>query len=947
MADGKIRREDLFDEGVFKAFNELKSQTDLMVSNFKKFIDEARRLNKELSGSESFKKYSQTTKKTNTNVKELTLTQKEHQKSVAQLQREQAKLNLVYTEENKELERVKRERRFARKEIDAEKGSISQLRAENARLADQRDKLNVNTKRGRAEIARLNSAINQNNAVIRKNSDALTRQKIGIGKYTQAITGLIPKILGQAGLVGGFFLLFKTLRNGAKVVSDYDSATRKLASILGTTRENTKELNDEAKLLGSLSKFTATQVTELQTELAKLGFTVDEISASTPGIIDFATATGAELGSAAKTAAIALRVFNKDASQMNDVVAALAVGTTKSALAFEDYETILSTVGPVANSYNFTLEDTIGLTGRLRDAGFDASSAATATRNILLNLADANGDLAKSLGRPIKSLDDMVAGLVELDEKGVSLAETLELTDKRSVAAFNRFLTGAESARDLRDAVSGANDQLERMVEEQMKSLDNQIKLLKSAWEGLILSIESGEGVIARAVTGTLSILTDALTELANLDLIFTRTSKLTEDQVRRTYDVLSAMSRAKEGIKFQEVIDEFEKVNYVLLQFDETQEKAFKNSLDNAGFNAKEQVLLWDEYLRRRKEQFESEVKATQDYQKRLTENQIKEEKLRLKAAEDAFTELRKLAKDDFSDEEMDFINWDLQLEKAEESVDDYGVILEELSKKTLEEQDEVFQDFLEKEQQKRKAIQQTLDSFKTFFEARGQFIKNDIERLQNQRDFELKTSEDTAEAKTKIEEKYSDELTKLRQKQAKNEKIQSLFSVAINTARAIAEALPNIPLSILVGAIGAVQAAAIIAQPIPQFEKGTDSSPEGSAIVGEKGSELMIDRKGNVGFSPDKPSLTYLEQGTKVIPADITRQIMSNTIMANVMMSKGKGSEARQIIDELKTSNDKLRMELRKKPVSSVNIDSSGISVMTRSERTLQKRIDKYFRT
>lgn len=81
----------------------------------------------------------------------------------------------------------------------------------------------------------------------------------------------------------------------------------------------------------------------------------------------------------------------------------------------------------------------MALLGKLADAGFDASMSATATRNILLNLADGNGKLAKALGEPVKTLPELVVGLKKLKEQGVDLNTTLELTDKRSVSRFQCF----------------------------------------------------------------------------------------------------------------------------------------------------------------------------------------------------------------------------------------------------------------------------------------------------------------------------------------------------------------------------------------------------------------------------------------------------------------------------------------------------------------------------
>ena len=84
---------------------------------------------------------------------------------------------------------------------------------------------------------------------------------------------------------------------------------------------------------------------------------------------------------------------------------------------------------------------------------------------------------------------------------------------------------------------------------------------------------------------------------------------------------------------------------------------------------------------------------------------------------------------------------------------------------------------------------------------------------------------------------------------KQAKQDKALAIFQASISTARAITEALPNLPLAILVGIAGAIQIAAIAARPIPKFEKGgliggKLHSQGGTMIEAEQG-EYMVNRR------------------------------------------------------------------------------------------------------
>jgi hypothetical protein len=70
--------------------------------------------------------------------------------------------------------------------------------------------------------------------------------------------------------------------------------------------------------------------------------------------------------------------------------------------------------------------------------------------------------------------------------------------------------------------------------------------------------------------------------------------------------------------------------------------------------------------------------------------------------------------------------------------------------------------------------------------------------------------------------EEEIAKKKKQLAREAAIRDKALGLFSAGINTASAIVEALPNIPLSILAGVTGALQVATILATPLPAFANG-----------------------------------------------------------------------------------------------------------------------------
>ena len=509
--------------------------------------------------------------------------------------------------------------------------SRSQAKEMNKQLQKAVDVLKDTDENYIRTLARLNSTIGINTDYIKRNSDRYSQQKMTIGAYREEVKaawveiqngnksmqnmGIIARNAGKilnsefapglskvgaglkgwaAGYIGaqavvsGVVALFTKLREGVGSVVEFEFANSRLAAILGTTSDQIKELTLDAKRLGATTKYTASEATELQIELAKLGFTRKEILDATESVLRFAQATGAELGEAASLTGAALRMFNADTRETERYVSAMAVATTKSALSFSYLATALPIVGPVAKAFNFSIEDTLALLGKLSDAGFDASMSATATRNILLNLADTNGVLAKSLGGPVKTLPELVAGLQKLKEQGVDLNSTLEMTDKRSVAAFNAFLTAADKIVPLREQITGVEGELGDMAHTMEDNAKGAIDSLKSAWEALMISLGKNTGVLSgiineftdlvrsmRAVIATAEELGEE--RLANAARNGQEAAKLDKEWVKSKEESIDrvALKYRKEGVDGAEAFEKARGEQLKILERTLSQEEA------------------------------------------------------------------------------------------------------------------------------------------------------------------------------------------------------------------------------------------------------------------------------------------------------------------------------------------------------------------------------------
>jgi hypothetical protein len=84
------------------------------------------------------------------------------------------------------------------------------------------------------------------------------------------------------------------------------------------------------------------------------------------------------------------------------------------------------------------------------------------------------------------------------------------------------------------------------------------------------------------------------------------------------------------------------------------------------------------------------------------------------------------------------------------------------------------------------------------------------------------------------------------------------------------------GIPLSAFLYAQEALQIAAVLAQPLPAYEKGTNFAKGGLSRVSEKGSELVIEPSGKSYLTPETESIIDLKRGSKVIPAHQVQAMM-----------------------------------------------------------------------
>lgn len=234
-------------------------------------------------------------------------------------------------------------------------------------------------------------------------------------------------------------------------------------------------------------------------------------------------------------------------------------------------------------------------------------------------------------------------------------------------------------------------------------------------------------------------------------------------------------------------------------------------------------------------------------------------------------------------------------------------------------------------------------------------------IEKLKSSEQDEITIAGDNAAAKLAIESRYNSQIAveqkkinKLKHDQAVFDRDVAIAQIIIQTAEGIAKAIGSygyagIPLAAIIGAVGTAQTAVAVSTPIPSYAKGTDNHPGGLAVVGEKGAEIAMDRKGNaVLYDVPGATLTHLDAGTQVFTADETKRILAGEKNAafNSMVIASREPQRKSTSDILGAKLDKLTYVTENKKAAYFNITKQGMEALAREADIWKRLIDQNYR-
>lgn len=279
-----------------------------------------------------------------------------------------------------------------------------------------------------------------------------------------------------------------------KVAAEFEQSMLKVKAVSGATGTEFKALEADALRLGSATRFSASEVSGLQLEFAKLGFTSSEITKVTEATLALAQASDSDLATAAEVAGSTLRAFGLDASETQRVTDVMASSFSSSALDMSLFKDSMKFVAPVAKSAGLSLEETSAMLAALANNGIKGSQAGTALRRIIQELGTGSGTVSEKIAA--------------LNENGLNLTSSFDEVGRSASSALLVLGNSIGDVGNLTTQFEGAEGAAAGMAATMDSGAVGGIARMRSAIEGAQIAI-------GNALAPTITKIVDKIAELA------------------------------------------------------------------------------------------------------------------------------------------------------------------------------------------------------------------------------------------------------------------------------------------------------------------------------------------------------------------------------------------------------------------------------------------------
>lgn len=316
--------------------------------------------------------------------------------------------------------------------------------------------------------------------------------------------------LGMTAAIGAFGI------SSVKTGMEFDSAISQVAATMGKTMDDMENevgsvdlawgtfsgnLREYAQEMGAHTKFSAIEAAEALNYMALAGYDTQKSMEMLPPVLSLAAAGNMDLARASDMVTDASSALGLSQEETVEMVDQMAMAASKSNTSVEQLGDAMLRVGGTAKVLKGGTTELSTALGILADNGTKGAEGGTALRNILtaiqgdkfektfgamgISAYDAQGNL-RSLKDIFMEMQAAMDGMND-EQRTDIINKTFNARDLKNVNAL--LGTSAERWDELTGAIDDSTGAAEKMAETQLDNLSGDITLLKSAFEGLKISV--------------------------------------------------------------------------------------------------------------------------------------------------------------------------------------------------------------------------------------------------------------------------------------------------------------------------------------------------------------------------------------------------------------------------------------------------------------------------
>lgn len=317
------------------------------------------------------------------------------------------------------------------------------------------------------------------------------------GKNLETVGSTLTKTV-TAPIVGLGGLVIKTS-------STFESAMSRVQAVSGASGGELQKLNKKAQELGATTAWSASEVADGMTEMAKAGWSASDIIDGMAGVLNSASASGEDLAQVSTIVADAITGFGlkaKDASRVADLLTQSANAGT---IDITDLGESFKYISPIAKTMGFSIEDVTTAISAMSMSGIKGSQAGTALRTMFARMVKPTDDVKsamdelgikltnsdgsfKSLNTIVSEMRGSFSGMT--DEQKTYYATVL--AGQEGMSGLLSLLSLSQGEYDkLADSMNNCKGVAEDTAKTMLDNFGGQLTILKSSLEGV--AIQFGE----------------------------------------------------------------------------------------------------------------------------------------------------------------------------------------------------------------------------------------------------------------------------------------------------------------------------------------------------------------------------------------------------------------------------------------------------------------------